>query len=158
MLWDLNSDLCGQYCRVWNTSVKLVHNVPRSCHTYLVQNVLAPEFLPTKVELMSRFVKFFRSLSDSASFEVSLLAKIAYSDARSTTRRNLTLIEHETRLDPLNVSPNEVKNAVVLCQVPRNQEWRLHLLTNLLNERRELDSSMKNTEIISHMIDCLCNS
>ena len=158
MLWDLNSDLCGQYCRVWNTAVKLVHNVPRSCHTYLVQHVLAPQFLPTKVELMSRFVKFFKSLKQSASFEVCLLAKIAYADARSTTRKNLILIENETGLDPLNVSPCEVKNAFVPCQVPRNQEWRLNLLIDFLNERREIDACLKNTEIITHMIDSLCYS
>ena len=135
MIWDFKSDLCGQYCRVWNTSVKLVNNVPRSCHTYLVQNVLAPEFLPVKTELMSRYINFYKNISTSDCFELCLLAKIASKDVRSTTKRNLSLIEQETSLDPFVASPQEVKSSVKLCEVPRNQDWRFNLLQNLLNER-----------------------
>ena len=158
MLWDFKSELFGQYCRVWNTSVKLVHNVPRSCHTYLVENVLASEFFPTKTELMSRYVNFHRNISTSASFELCLLAKIVTNDVRSTTRKNLSVIELETSLDPSLASPQEVKSSVKPCEIPRNQDWRFNLLQNLLNERREMDSLMLDTKIISHMIDSLCSS
>ena len=48
MLWDMESDMFGQYCRTWNTCVKLSHNVPRSTHTYLVENALASGFTPIK--------------------------------------------------------------------------------------------------------------
>ena len=158
MIWDLNSELCGQYCRVWNTAVKLVHDVPRSCHTYLVQNVLAPEFLPIKTELMSRYTNFYRSVSTSASFELCLLSKIVCKDVRSTTKRNLSFIEHETSLGSCTASPQEVKSSVIPNEVPRNQHWRLNLLQNLLDERREKNSLMQDTKIISHMIDSLCSS
>ena len=136
----------------------LVHDVPRSCHIYLVQNVLAPEFLPIKTELMSRYTNFYRSVSTSASFELCLLSKIVCKDVRSTTKRNLSFIEHETSLDPCTASPQEVKSSVIPNEVPRNQHWRLNLLQNLLDERREKNSLMEDTKIISHMIDSLCSS
>ena len=158
MLWDLKSDLCGQYCRVWNTSVKMVHIVPRSCHTYLVQNVLAPEFLPVKTELMARYANFYRNISNSACFELCLLAKTVSMDVRSTTRRNLSLIENETSLDPCIASPQEVKSSVKLCETPRNQDWRVNQLQTLLMERREKNSIMEDTSINSHMNDSLCSS
>ena len=160
MLWDINSDMCGQYCRVWNTSVKLIFNVPRSCHTYLVQNVLAPEHLPIRTELMSRFVTFYKRLTTCPSYEVNFLAKIVLNDVRSTTKKNLSLIEKESCLDPLSASPQVVKCAVSLSvnDVPRNQEWRLRLLKNLLEERRLKESTLQNTEIISGLIDSLCSS
>lgn len=70
MLWDLGSDMVGQYCRVWNTCVKLTYNVPRSTHTYLVENFLASQFVPIQTELLSRYVKFFKSLQLSHSPEI----------------------------------------------------------------------------------------
>ena len=45
MTWDLQSEIAGQLFRSWNTCVKLAFDVPRSTHVYLVQNVLADEFL-----------------------------------------------------------------------------------------------------------------
>ena len=51
MLWDFSGRMFGQFCRSWNTCVKLVHEVPRSTHTYLVENFLADEFLPVRTEL-----------------------------------------------------------------------------------------------------------
>ena len=65
MLWDMESDIFGQYCRAWNTCVKLCHNVPRSTHTYLVENVLASEFTPIRTEIMARYGKFYSSLKKS---------------------------------------------------------------------------------------------
>ena len=154
----LGSDLCGQYCRVWNTSAKLVHNVPRSCHTYLVEKVLAPEFLPTKVGLMSRFAKFFRSVSESPSLEISVLAKIVYSDVRSTTSKNMLFIKRETGLDPFYVSMQDISNSVKPAEVPKNDEWRIEYLKKLLQERRELEVVLEDTKIISLLIDSLCSS
>ena len=36
MLWDFSSDSTGQFCRAWNTCVKLAHRVPRSTKTFIV--------------------------------------------------------------------------------------------------------------------------
>ena len=62
MLWDLDSEMTGQMCRSWNTCVKLSYDIPRSTHTYIVENILASNFLPAKTELMARFVKFHQNL------------------------------------------------------------------------------------------------
>ena len=79
MLWDLESEIVGQYCRVWNTAVKQTYAVPRSTHTYLVEHLLAVNFLPVKSELMSRYVKFLDSLLNNKSSEVQFLVKTALS-------------------------------------------------------------------------------
>ena len=80
MLWDLDSDMTGQMCRSWNTCVKLSFDIPRSTHTYIVENILAPNFLPVKTELMARFVKFYQNLVKSNSLEITLLAGIVSND------------------------------------------------------------------------------
>ena len=82
MLWDFDSDMTGQVCRSWNTCVKLTFDIPRSTHTYIVEKILASNFLPVKTELMARYVKFYQNLTDCNSLEISVLAKIVRSDVR----------------------------------------------------------------------------
>ena len=52
MLWDFSSDMCGQLFKCWITCVKLVWDVPRSTHTYLVDNLLATNHLSVKKQLL----------------------------------------------------------------------------------------------------------
>ena len=68
MLWDFRSEMVLQFCRSWNTCVKLSYDIPRSTHTYLFEHCLASEFTPVKTEMMARYIKFHRSLKNSKSF------------------------------------------------------------------------------------------
>ena len=145
MLWDLGSEIVGQYCRVWNTAVKLTYAVPRSTHTYLV-------------ELMSRYVKFLDSLLNNKSSEVQFLVKTALSDVRSTTSKNLLLIQQESGLNPLKVSSSCIRGAMKIAEIPENQSWRLPLLVKLLERRRVMDVDLICTMEISGVIDSLCSS
>ena len=45
--------MVGQFCRYWNTCVKLAYDIPRSTHTYLVEHCLAAEFTLLRLELLS---------------------------------------------------------------------------------------------------------
>ena len=100
MLWDFAGNMFSQLCNSWNGCVKLAWNVPRSTHTYLVDNLLGINHLSVKKQLLSRYIKFFKGLLKSKSNEVKLLANIVARDVRSVTRRNLNFIEKETGLDP----------------------------------------------------------
>ena len=43
MLWDLYGEMSGQVYRSWNTCVKLVWDLPRSTHNYLMEQTLAKD-------------------------------------------------------------------------------------------------------------------
>ena len=77
--------------------------------------------------------------------------------ARSTTYRNLALIRKETGVNTFVVPARKVREAVPLREIPVNQFWRPRLLQNLLKQRREMESLMEDTTIISAMIDSLCS-
>ena len=62
MLWPLDSEMVSQFCRSWSTCIKLTHNCPRSTKTWIVENLLAQNFIPVKTELMARYANFFKSL------------------------------------------------------------------------------------------------
>ena len=150
--------MAGQFYRSWNTCVKLVNGVPRSTHTYLVENFLAEGFLPVQTELFSRYMKFSRSLQTSTSKEVRLLASLVFKDIQSTTGKNLSVIQRLSGLNPSSVSPTAIRKVPMRKEVPELDLWRIPVLENWLNLRRELETGLEDTEYITILIDALCSS
>ena len=111
-----------------------------------------------RTEILARFVKFHQNLLKSKSFEVQVLVNLVSKDIRSTTAKNIALIEREAGKAINNLSPQQVRELVEKPAVPMNQEWRMPLLQKLLSERRLLETSVVNTDIITGVIDSLCSS
>ena len=88
MLWDLYGKEAGKVYRSWNTCVKLAWQVPRSTHTYLVENLLALELPSVKQKLLCQYVGFFKKIRSSCSKEVRILSEIVARDAQTVTGRN----------------------------------------------------------------------
>ena len=101
MLWDFDSAKTGEFCRAWRTCVKLVHRVPRSTRTFIVDHYLAANFDPVLTELFAGYVKFVSSLKSSASIEVQTLFSIISKDNKSNTGSNIHVIQTKTGLNPL---------------------------------------------------------
>ena len=110
----------------------------------------------TRRQVLSRYVKFFRGLLSSRSKEVALVASVVSRDVRSTTGRNLWLIEEEPHLNPFTARPAEVRDRLKLAAVPEQDIWRLGLLETYLSERRTLETNLEDTEQITGLIDSLC--
>ena len=101
----------GQFFRSWNTCVKLAWDIPRSTHTYLVENLFGINHVSHKKQLLARYVNFFKNLLKSISKEVQVLANIVARDIRSVTGKNLAYIEQETGLDPWRATSVQVKDS-----------------------------------------------
>ena len=158
MLWDLSSEMAGQFFRSWNTSVKLAWRVPRSTHTYLVNHLLAINHSSFREQLLVRYVKFFKKLKNSKSTPVQLLANVVSRDVRSTTGKNLLLIESESGLDPWTASEESVREALKRNPVPDQDLWRLPLLCQFLMKRQDMEVIMESTEDNTNLINSLCSS
>ena len=89
MLWDLYGETASMIYKAWNTCIKLAWNVPRATHTYFLDHLLGVGFCHTRVDLLTRYSKFFARLLKSASSEVRILANVVGRDVRSTTGKNL---------------------------------------------------------------------
>ena len=137
MIWNLESSASEQFFKSWNTSVKLIHGVPRSTFTYLVEGHLAAEHMSLRNQILSRYPGFYRKLLDSPSKEVRVLARIVSVDPRSATCANLRYLEKLTGLRPQFYSSVRIKLKLPVQKVPVAEEWRLGLLDNLLNMKSE---------------------
>ena len=158
MLYDLSSPACESYFKAWNTCVKLTWNVPRSTYTYIVEQVLAPNFVSLRNQVYSRYVNFFQQLFRSSSREVRHLVRIVARDVRSVTSRNVRLIADLTGLSPWDMARWRIKEKLPKSQIPANQEWRIQLIQKLLDRRRELYYQNESIEMIQDMLGSLCST
>ena len=161
MLWDLGGDGANKVYNCWTTAVKLSWAVPRATRTYLVQQVLTSGLTSARVDIMTRYAGFFRSLVKSPSYEVSVMAGLVGQDIRSTTGKNLKLIMELTGLDPRAYGALRLREALInaeLVEVPPVDRWRVRYLSSLLEERQRLHYSgnKHEEEILSTLIDSLC--
>ena len=159
MLWWFDGPAAGQVFRAWNTCVKLVWGVPRSTHTYFVDQLLSCCLSSLKAHTLCRYVKFISSLKDSPSAEVSTLANIVLRDVRSNTGANVRFLSWETGLDPSEgISAVRGATQEQLCKPEDRDTWRLQYLARLLAERGEMFYRGIETEenILTVLINGLC--
>ena len=74
MLWDLGSSEAESFFKCWNTNVKLINGLPRNTYTYLVEGHFGKHFVSLRNQVFMRYAGLFRSLLNSPSKEVQMLA------------------------------------------------------------------------------------
>ena len=158
-LWDLYGPAANQFYKCWNTSVKLCWDLPRMTHTYFVTEFLSCNLKSLRVQCIARYSKFVKSLLESSSNEVCILARIVSNDVSTNTGKNILNIRLETRESPA-VSPS--KN-IEKCLLNKDKNgspvrWDVWLLAKYITVRQDLRSSLNDTEHIDDLISSLCSS
>ena len=160
MLWDLGSEMAGQYFNAWKTCVKLTWQVPRASHTYFVDNLLNCGMSSVREDTMARYTKFVRGLMLSPSKEVAVMCGVARQDVRTTTGATMEMIRMETGLNMKNAGVGQVQEQLAkkAAAVPAAGTWRLSYLARLLQERGEAYYKSQEEEVnrLSGLIDSLC--
>ena len=129
----------------------------RNTYTYLVEGFLASGYTSLRNQILSRYPGFFRSLLESPSKEVRVLARIVERDPRSNTCSNLRYISDLSGLSQLErCSSTKVRMPLPVKKVPENEMWRLGLLTSLFKIQQEKFHGVEDFKNISRMIESLC--
>ena len=129
---------CWMLVNSWKLSCKLAWNLPRSCHTYFVHQVLAPHVKNLEVSLWENFAGFFKGLLASSSHEVVTLSLLASRDIRSNLGSNLNALREKTHLDPWTAGKREMNAALSRAcgrEAPMDDSWRIPLLKKLLTQQ-----------------------
>ena len=138
-VWRFESASVESILASWRTCIKLTWNIPRSCHNYFVDYVLAMHSPPLLCSLLSRFHKFFLSLLESDSSQVSVIARLAARDVRSNLGSNLRLLKETSGLDPWCTGTVAMKERLAescLREIPPEDLWRVPYLEKLLSARQ----------------------
>ena len=158
-LWDFGSEEVKRVFNLWNATVRDVFDVPRSTRTHIVENLLSMH-RGFKVDLLSRYQKFYMSLLRSPSMPVRVLSALLRNDVRSCSGRNLALITEEAGVDPLAVPKKKLEERLTKRrQVPDTEEWVLEEVNNMLGALMMLKHSgaeKEEVDQVKDMVDCLC--
>ena len=137
---------------------KTVSGVPRSTHTYWVENLLAREFLPAQHQVLARYGTFFNSLLTSPSREVRLLSRIVMQDKKSVTCQNVKYVEERSGLSPWDYSKCRIIAGLQRAEVSVNNLWRISLLEKLFLQQTEMTSRTEDASSVQTWIDAICSS
>ena len=152
-----------QYYNVWNTCIKLTWEVTRATHTYLL-DYLSGGLVSVKEDIMGRYAGFYGSLLSSPCKEVNILARVVAKDIRSTTAKNLRMLEKETGGLTWTAPARRIRNELGSRQqeVPAQDTWRVSYLGQLLEERNRLvykgEEGSQEVEGVQELTDSLCSS
>jgi hypothetical protein len=151
-------DQAEQLDRCWNTFVKLSWDVPRSSHTFFVNDLLGCSFPSSRQQILSRYFKFYRPLLNSPSHEVAVVARLVGKDAKSVTGKNLLNICLETKLNVFSAPLQKIKDAISLATPPAPEQWKLYLLDKYICRRKDLRTRCEETNYLDNLIDSLCST
>ena len=157
-LWNLGSAECQKLYASWNVSIRMIFNLDRCTHRYLIESV--SQCLHPKVMLESRFVTFFRSLVNSNKFNVRFLARLCQDDQRTVMGRTLRSLVRQCSTTGVEcLTATLVKRKCCYFSPPESQEWRGPLLRELIKIRDgQLEAQNLDMEETNLMIDHLCLS
>ena len=87
------------------------------------------------------------------------MARMVKDDPRSTTCRNLRFLRQKTLMQQAeSYSSWRVKDALGMQKVPEHEQWRLGLLTSLLNMRQDRHNRVLDSKQLCGMIDSLSST
>ena len=163
MLWDLQGDLVSKYFNSWKTCIKLAWGVPRATHSYFL-DYLSGGLVTVRRDVLARYAGFYKCLLTSPCREVSILARLVAKDIRTTTARNMRMIEKETGGLTWAAPGGKIREELATREpaVPRVDAWRIPYLGRLLEERDVLvyqgEELCEEVEQVQELIDSLCSN
>ena len=156
-LWDIYSPDVDRLFKSWNVSIINIFNVPYTTHRYLIEPL--SDCPHPKTMLSSRYVKFTQSLVASTKPSVCYLARLVRNDNRTLMGRTISKISREINVAKALLTNMIVNKAMVYFPVPDDQHWRVDIIKELLNVRRNLLSLHGITSVeTTTMIDYLCST
>ena len=141
----------------WNTSCRIMFDLPLSTHRYFIQPVSNKMHL--KNILMKRFLSFLSQIKRSNKKVPSFLLNMIKYDVRSTTGynlRNMMLLFNKNQIEDI-----EEKDIIeyIYAPVEENDAWKVQIVKELIDVKNdELSVVNMSKEEVDFMIESLCTS
>ena len=87
---------------VWNIVFRILFNVPRDTHKYLIESI--SQCLHVKTMLASRCVSFYETIKGSSKLCIRFLSYLCINDLNPVLGRNLFSIANDCSVNPSDLS------------------------------------------------------
>ena len=99
----MSSQCVSKLNTAWNTAIRILFNVPRDTHRYLIESI--SQCLHVKPILaISRCVSFYETIETSSKLCIRFLSNLCKNDLNTVLGRNLFCIENDCSVNPSNLS------------------------------------------------------
>ena len=156
-IWNLFCRESEMIENSWNTSCRIMFDLPLSTHRYFIQPVSNKMHL--KNILMKRFLSFLSQIKRSNKKVPSFLLNMIKYDVRSTTGynlRNMMLLFNKNQIEDI-----EEKDIIeyIYAPVEENDAWKVQIVKELIDVKNdELSVVNMSKEEVDFMIESLCTS
>jgi hypothetical protein len=130
--WLFSSEEVLRFGRTWNTNLRILFNLPRDTHCWIVEGLSDGKHL--RQMLFSRYLKYVKSIARNKRDALKSLYNVIKDDVTSPTGSNIRTIMLETGVDPRSLDSQALKGWRVYQQ---QDEWSIPLLRNLLEVRND---------------------
>ena len=141
----------------WNTSMKLMMDLPIETHRCLIEPI--SEVRHAKTTMIHRFLTFIQQIKKSPKNSSKLLLDSILQDARSTTGSNLRNILLQTEKSTVQeLAPNDVLS-FIYKPMENNERWKIPIIKEIIeikNGNLEVDNFSRNK--LEEMLDYLCTA
>ena len=157
-LYDLFGDQSNRLYAAFNQAVRMAYNVSRCTHKYLIETL--SDCVHPKVLLCSRLVKFVDSMLNCRKSNILFLITLCKDDKRTIIGRNLSKIAKECDTEVHNLNCKIVKENMTAYPVPKEEQWRIQILKEMILCRQFDTLSIDNfdTTEIGELLQIVCES
>ena len=132
-LWDFTSDTFESLGKTWNVSVRIMFNLPRTAHRYLLEPLTGQPHI--QFTLMKRFIKFCDQLRNSEKNILKTMMNLCENNSMTKTGHNLRTILLLTKKNSISQIQESDFVSLAYKNIPEGEEWRVQLLKELIDIR-----------------------
>ena len=156
-LWDLFSREAIMLENSWNTSVRIMFDLPQQTHKYFVEPISQTKHL--KITLIERFLNFLNQIEKSKKKIPRQLLSFIKHDVRSTTGsnlRNILLLTDKNYIDDL------CKDDILKInynKIDPKDNWKIDFIKEITDVKfNQLEVKNFSTEELEEILNFLCTS
>ena len=156
-LWNLFSREMQMLENSWNTSFRIMYNLPLQTHRYFVESISGKPHARNMI--MKRYLRFCELILKSSKVALKKVYLMIRRNVRSVTGNNLRkLMFLVGKNDIGDLCPGDI-DGIKYAPVPNDAEWRIDILNELIDVKYGNSSiGILNKEEIDDIIELVCSS
>ena len=134
-LWDLFSRESEMIENTWNTSIRLMFDLPLATHTWFIEPVSESPHI--KSVLIKRFLNFVKAIKSSSKFILRNLLNLISKDVRSITGSNLRKILLLVNKGDVNELKPADSSLIQYRKENKMNTWKIKMVKEIIEVRND---------------------
>ena len=157
-LWCIDSEEYWKLTRSWNTTLKMIWNLPHATHKRFLESLTEVPHIQST--LHSRYIGFVKSLMMSSKPQVNMMLNICQNDLSSQTGQNIRTLLNLYDIEDLTslLKQGQTIKKMRVNPLEDDEDWKVNILEELCLAQNGLIELDFNTDEIEMIIDMVATA